>query len=127
LVMESVMKVLVVEDDPLIREFAAQVLLDEGFAVIEAENGEQALEECSKKVADILFTDIRLPGVIDGWHIAEECRKHDPTLPVIYATAFSPVPRRAVPGSIFLRKPYQPDQVVRAIRQLFGDRTPNGG
>lgn len=116
------MRVLVVEDDPLIRDFAAQILLDEGFEVIEAETGEQALEECGKKIADVLFTDIRLPGAVDGWDVAEHCREHDPVLPVIYATGFSPVPRRAVPGSIFLRKPYHPDQVIQAIKRLSLDR-----
>ena len=49
--------------------------------------GKQALAWCKRRVADVLVTDIRLPGRIDGWQIAERCREHDPGLPVIYATA----------------------------------------
>jgi ferritin-like metal-binding protein YciE len=54
--------------------------------VIEASDGEEALAWCKQRVADVLVTDIRLPGRIDGWQIAERCREHDPELPVIYAT-----------------------------------------
>jgi CheY-like chemotaxis protein len=54
--------------------------------------------------ADVLLTDIQLPGEIDGWLIAERCREHDPGLPVIYATGYSPVQARPVPGSLSLQK-----------------------
>ena len=83
------MRILVVEDDPLIREFVVEALREEGYEVIHAANGEQALAWCKRRVADVLVTDIRLPGRIDGWQIAERCREHDPGLPVIYATVFS--------------------------------------
>src|SRR3954469_21283234 len=84
-------RILLVEDDPLIREFVVEALREEGFEVIHAANGEQALIWCGRKVADVLVTDIKLPGNVDGWQIAERCREHDPGLPVIYATGFSPV------------------------------------
>jgi DNA-binding response OmpR family regulator len=83
--------VLVVEDDPLIREIVVEALQDAGFDVIQASDREEALAWCRQRLADGLITDIRLPGRIDGWQIAERCREHDPSLPVIYATAFSPV------------------------------------
>jgi DNA-binding response OmpR family regulator len=71
-------RVLVVEDDPLIREFLVEALREEGFDVIHAADGEQALAWCGRKVADVLITDIRLPGKIDGWQIAELCRNMTP-------------------------------------------------
>src|SRR4051812_21574256 len=100
------MKILVVEDDPLLRMMTVDVLTDEGFEVIQCETGEQAIAECRSGIADILFTDIRLPGKITGWDIAELCRDSHPHLPVIYATGYSHVAARPVPGSIWLQKPY---------------------
>ena len=112
------MRILVVEDDPLIREFVVEALREEGYEVIHAGNGEDALALCQRRLADVLVTDIKLPGQIDGWQIAERCREHDPGLPVIYATGFSPVAARPVPGSLSLQKPCQPEEIVKAVRQV---------
>lgn len=87
------MRILVVEDDPLILEFASEALREAGYEVTTACDGHQALNQCRQRTADLLVTDIRLPGDISGWEIAEECRKHDPDLPVIYASGFSPCRR----------------------------------
>ena len=73
----------------------------------------------------VLVTDIRLRGGVDGWQIAERCREHDPLLQVIYATGFSPVETRPVPGSLTLPKPYQPDRLVKAVRQMGKERRPS--
>lgn len=116
------MRILFVEDDPLICEFIVEALRDAGYQVFHARTGEEALAWCERKVADVLVTDIVLPGKIDGWQIAERCREHDPGLPVIYATGFSPVEPHPVPGSVSLRKPYHPDEVVTAVKKLGGDR-----
>jgi DNA-binding response OmpR family regulator len=112
------MRVLVVEDDPLIREFVVEALREEGFDVIHAADGEQALAWCGRRAADVLVTDVRLPGKVDGWQIAERCREHHPELPVIYTTGFSPVAPRPVAGSLLLQKPFHPDEIVRAVRQV---------
>lgn len=113
------MRVLIVEDDPLIREFVVEALREEGFEVIHAADGEQALAWCGRRAADVLVTDIELPGKVDGWQIAERCREQNPGLPVIYATGFSPVSPRPVPGSLMLRKPFQPEQIVQAVREIM--------
>jgi len=114
------MKILVVEDDHLVREMAVEALTDEGFEVIEAATGEDAIAYCREGAADVLFTDIRLPGSVTGWDIAEECRRINPTMPVIYATGYSHVGPRPVAGSVWFQKPYRPEQVVDAIRSLTG-------
>ena len=118
------MRILVVEDDPLIREFVVEALREEGHQVIHAADGEQALECCRRRAADVLITDVKLPGQLDGWQIAERCREHDPELPVIYATGFSPSAPRPVSGSLLLQKPYDPEQIVRAVRQVTGSPSP---
>ncbi|MFT4118136.1 hypothetical protein [Bradyrhizobium sp.] len=58
------------------------------------------------------------PEKIDGWQIAESCREHDPHLPVICATGFSPVKPRPVAGSLMLQKPYHPDDIVKAVKDV---------
>jgi CheY-like chemotaxis protein len=124
---EPSVRVLVVEDDHLIREFVVEALREAGYDVIHASTGEEALAWCKRQAADVLFTDIRLPGKVDGWQIAEHCREHDPDLPVIYATGFSPVEARPVPGSLSLQKPYHPDEIVKAVGQLGRGRgAPSG-
>lgn len=116
------MRVLVVEDDLLIREFVVEALREAGFHVVHASTGEEALTWCKRQFADVLVTDIQLPGKIDGWQIAEHCREHDPDLPVIYATGFSPLKARPVPGSRSLQKPYHPEELVKAVREAGGER-----
>lgn len=119
---EPPVSVLLVEDDPLIREFVVEALRDAGYHVIHASTGEEALDWCKRHVADVLVTDVRLPGNIDGWQIAERCRQSDPELPVIYATGYSPSASRPVPGSRIVKKPFHPDEVVRMVRELGGQK-----
>jgi CheY-like chemotaxis protein len=112
--------VLVVEDEELVRETIVSELQDAGFAVLEAETAEQGIELLEESPVGVLFTDIRLPGRLDGWDLAEKARALYPNLPVIYATGFSAVQPRLVPESIFLRKPYLPSAVIAAIEKLTG-------
>jgi CheY-like chemotaxis protein len=77
-----------------------------------------SLAWCGRRAADVLVTDIRLPGKVDGWQIAERSREYNPDLPVIYATGFSPVAPRPVAGSLLLHKPFLPQEIVRAVRQV---------
>lgn len=112
------MRILVVEDDQLIRETVADILVGEGFEVLEAESGEEALDFCGEHSADLIFTDIRLAGPLTGWDVAERCRAENPGIPVIYATGFSDVRLRPVPGSLFFRKPYRPEQILAAIHSF---------
>ena len=68
---------------------------------------------------DILFTDIRLPGSLDGWEVARVARRARTALPVIYATGYTVDRMAEVPGAIFLHKPYQPSTIVETIRRLL--------
>nr|WP_249803734.1 response regulator [Bradyrhizobium zhengyangense] len=91
---------------------------DAGYHVIHASTGEKALAWCNRRIADVLVTDVRLPGKVDGWQIAERYREQCPNLPVIYATGFSPVPPRPVPGSRIVQEPFRPEEIVRIIEKL---------
>jgi len=111
-------KVLVVEDEFLVRMVAVEALTVAGFEVLEAGDGHEAVAHCSEKNLDLLFTDIQLPGGIDGWEIAKRCRCSQPMLPVVYATAFARDETRAVPGSVLFRKPYTPHQLIGIVQTL---------
>jgi CheY-like chemotaxis protein len=112
--------VLFVEDEPLVRDIIAEELRDAGFDVLVAEDGDVASAFLAASAAvDVLFTDIRLPGQLDGWAIARLARQLRSNLPVIYASGYTVDRSAQVPGAIFLNKPYQPSQVVEAIERLL--------
>lgn len=110
--------VLLVEDEELVREVLCEELSDQGFRVIEAADGTDALEALKREPVDLLLTDIRLPGDLDGWGIAEFSRQRAGQLPVVYMTGFATGHERAVPGSIVLKKPFMPDELIAAIGAL---------
>src|SRR5215218_5182452 len=111
--------VLVVEDEILLSDVIADELEDAGYRVITSLTGEEGLVvlEGPDRV-DLLFTDIRLPGKVDGWRLAEAARSLRPGLPIVYASGFSVEQPREVAGSRFLSKPYRPSAVVNLFQQL---------
>lgn len=110
-------RVLVVEDEYLVRDMIAHELSIAGFDVIEAASAEDglALAPAGERL-DLLFTDIRLPGM-NGWLLAQEIRARHANVPVIYASGYAermtPLPR-----SKFLQKPYLPSQVLQSAAEL---------
>ena len=108
--------VLIVEDEFLICEWVAQSLSDQGFAVQTASNAYDALEHLASDQVDVLFTDINLPGAMDGAALARRAREMWPHLPVIYASARTTLaPESRVPGAIMVPKPYEPALVGRLL------------
>ena len=91
---------LVVEDDWLLRDDIAMELKSEGWHVVEAVNGEAALDLFDTHSIDVLFTDIQLGGRLNGWDVAEALRAQNPELAVIYSSGADKY--RAV---YFLRSP----------------------
>ena len=79
--------ILVVEDEPLIRAAIVANLEEAGFFVHEAAEGSEAIEiiDAGQRL-DALLTDIRMPGAVDGWAVAEHARRRRQDIPVIYAT-----------------------------------------
>ena len=80
--------------------------------------GKDELAWRTRRVADVLVTDVRLPGEVDGWQVAERFREQDPERPVIYASGFSPVTPRPLSGSCIVQKPFYPAEIARTIREL---------
>jgi len=110
-------RVLLVEDEFLIREWIAQALTEQGFAVKTAGNATEALHQIAFGPVDILLTDINLPGTMDGAVLARRMRELKPDLPVIYASARARLLEQGdrVPGSLLLPKPYDPATLVRLL------------
>src|SRR5262245_23116274 len=114
-------RVLVVEDEALIGEMIGEALTDSGFEVCVAANADQALEHLADGFApDVLFTDIGLPGDMDGSLLAFAARKLCPDLSVVYASAAwdALANIRTVPGSVFVPKPYSPRKICSLLTRL---------
>lgn len=99
--------VLVVEDDPLVRDLLAGNLQSAGFAVSEAETGDEALRLfLTHQQYDLVFTDVQMPGSIDGLGLAQAVHDRNPALPVIVTSGA--LGRGSVPGPFhFIAKPYR--------------------
>jgi CheY-like chemotaxis protein len=116
----SPIRVLLVEDEFFIGELVADYLAEHGFAVRYVANGADALRHLASEPVDVLFTDIDLPGGIDGTTLARSARERFPGLPVVYASGRARVLETAmrVPGSIFVAKPYLPAAVGRLLARV---------
>src|ERR1700722_19965188 len=112
--------ILIVEDEALVRLSAVGMLEDAGFRMIEAVNSDKALELlAADSDVQLLFTDINLPGTIDGLALARQVHDRWPRIGIIIASARSmPQPRELPAGSHFHQKPYDADAVVRHAREL---------
>lgn len=113
------LRVLVVEDEFLIRMTLAEALVDEGFHVIEAESGDDALPILkSDPEIKLLLTDIQLPGVLNGRTLATQAREHIPSLPIIFMTGQPDMSDRANDRDVFISKPYTLFEICEAARRL---------
>lgn len=111
--------VLVVEDESLVRELIVLELEDAGFEVVTAASGDEASYILPKmRRIDLLLTDIRMPGRINGWVLADMARCRCPKLPVIYTSGFAPQQGMEVEDSLFLAKPYRAGEILSAIEKL---------
>lgn len=112
--------VLVVEDEPLLREMIAFEFELSGFEVIDAGSAEEALQRLAEmRALDLLFTDIRLPGM-DGWSLATAVRARHADAPVIYASG-NAERQDLLPRSEFIQKPYRPEQIFQVAAGLGVD------
>ena len=116
-------KILVVEDDPLIRDIVEEALLEGGFQVAVATSGEEAVELLTTKNSDYraLVTDIGLLGTLDGWDVARRARENESEFPVVYMSGEHGADwtSKGVPNSVMLGKPFAPAQLVTAVSNLL--------
>jgi CheY-like chemotaxis protein len=112
--------VLIVDDDRYIREALTELLVDEGYDVKAAEDGQRALEICrSEPAPDLILLDLAMP-VMDGLEFAR-VKAAEPSLsriPICVMTASGPGAPLPKEASVVLRKPLDPDELMAAIKQL---------
>jgi CheY-like chemotaxis protein len=119
------LKVLVVEDEPLLLYMLADTLEEAGFSVSAVSSGDDALaclETADQNQA--LVTDINLGRrQLTGWDIARRAREHDPRMPVVYVTGDSAHhwTTLGVPNSILISKPFAHQEVVTALAKTISE------
>jgi len=111
-------RVLVVEDEFLIRMLIADHLRDAGFTVVEAINGDEAIAILMSGASiDLVYTDVRMPGSADGMAVLGFVKRTQPNMPVLMTSGHL-APEQAYAGGAegFLAKPCDADSVVAAIQ-----------
>lgn len=123
----QVVQVLVVEDEPLVRMDIVDFLERDGFDVAEAGNADEAVAmlELDPRIR-ILFTDIDMPGSMDGLKLAAAVRDRWPPVQIVVTSGHMMVDVADLPdGGVFFSKPYQARVVADALRQILdGPHTP---
>lgn len=117
--------VLVVEDDLLQRIYASSILEDAGFEVVEAANANEAILILeARKDIRVVFTDIEMPGSMDGLKLARAIRDRWPPIELILTSGRHRLGADAIPArGRFLAKPYEPDVLIAVISAFAaGDR-----
>ncbi|UPK31276.1 response regulator [Bradyrhizobium sp. 195] len=114
--------ILIVEDEFLLRMDSVEVLEDAGFEVIPAVNADEAIAILSARSdIHVVFTDIQMPGSMDGLKLARFVRDRWPPIKIVATSGHVPIEDDDLPaGSVFLPKPYRSAQVVGVLRELTG-------
>jgi CheY-like chemotaxis protein len=111
--------VLIVEDEVLIRLLLADALRQEDYDVIEAANADEAISVLDASPSpDILITDVKMPGSIDGFELAAYVRRTKPRLKVIITSGHAGPDRALGVADVFLPKPYELALIVRRVQAL---------
>jgi CheY-like chemotaxis protein len=118
--------ILVVEDDPLVRDLVITQLCSLGYMTIAAADGRKALALVERGVAfDLLFTDVIMPNGINGQELAGEVAKRRPGTRVLFTSGYTDNAMihhgRLDEGVLLLSKPYRMSQLARMVRKALGD------
>ncbi|GIP32148.1 response regulator transcription factor [Paenibacillus sp. J2TS4] len=120
--------ILIVEDEPILREIMKDYLLDEGYAVLEAGDGKQALALFQEHEVDLIILDIMLPE-LDGWAVCRRIRKSS-NVPIIMLTARSDEDDTLLGFELgaddYVTKPYSPPILLARAKRLLENRRVSG-
>ncbi len=114
--------ILLVDDDEALRRFVRRILMQQGFHVIEASDGAEALEVASAydQPVDLLLTDVIMPKV-NGLALARRLLQERPAIRVLYMSGYMEKSMLLAkhPESVLLQKPFTPETLIAAVRQVF--------
>lgn len=120
--MKATKKVLVVDDDPVVGSSFDRVLAGKGYAVIHASDGEEALERLARDDYDVVYTDIKMPGM-SGLEVARRIKASRPWLPVVIVTGYGSEANekeaKELGATAFLRKPLSPEMIEGSMDQAL--------
>ena len=124
--MNAKLQVLVIDDDAVVGRSFDRVLSDKGYEVSTAVSGEQAMETLENTNFDVVFTDIKMPGM-DGLEVTERIKAKFPWTPVVvitgYGTQANEVRASVLGASSFVRKPLTPEMIESITLQAVNDAT----
>jgi two-component system, response regulator PdtaR len=114
--------ILIVEDEFLLRLDSAETIESAGFEVIQAANADEAIAVLKARPdIHVVFTDIQMPGSMDGLKLARFVRDRWPPIKIVATSGRVMVSDDDLPaGSVFLPKPYRGDQIVETLREITG-------
>ena len=116
--------VLVVEDEPILRLHALDIVEEAGFTAIEAKNADEAIAilESRSDIA-LLYTDINMPGSMDGLKLAHAVRDRWPPIKIVVVSGHVQVDENELPSdSRFFGKPFEAEKMIGELRSLIADR-----
>jgi two-component system OmpR family response regulator len=120
-----VRRILIVDDEPSVRDVMATVLLDAGYSVQTAADGHIALQIIDLAPPDLVITDVMMPH-LDGWALLDKAHERNPSLPVILMSAGDWIRRRRtahIPDhAVFLAKPFAVEDLLELVGRLTGSR-----
>jgi CheY-like chemotaxis protein len=112
--------VLIVEDEPLLRLMAVDVVEDAGFSAVEASDADEAIRILESRTdITIVFTDIDMPGSMDGLRLAAAVRDRWPPIQIIVTSGYAQLVDTDLPrGAVFFRKPYDIEKVTAQLQAM---------
>jgi two-component system cell cycle sensor histidine kinase/response regulator CckA len=112
--------ILVVEDEPVLRDLARLILKEQGYRVLEAASGVEALRvwQDERRGIDLLLTDMVMPEGMSGRELADKLKTDKPSLKVICVSGYN-VEEVNQPGVVFLQKPYTRLSLARVVRDCL--------
>jgi len=117
--------VLIVEDDALVRRYVVTQIESLGYTTLEAANAAEALKIVdTTEIIDLLFTDVIMPGAMNGRQLVEEALKRRPSLKTLYTSGYTENAivhhGRLDSGVLLLAKPYRKAELARMLRLALG-------
>jgi DNA-binding NtrC family response regulator len=121
------MKILVVDDDAIVIKSCRRILEAEGFEVSSVPSADKALEALKSYDFDLLLIDVKMPKH-DGMYLMKEIKKNWPEIPIIIMSGY-PTPETIAEvlklgATLFIPKPFKPDELVKSVRQVLKNVPP---
>lgn len=115
-IMSFVPKIMIVDDEPLIRAYARQIVEEAGYAAIEAANADQAMQLLADEGIAAMVTDVQMPGSMDGLQLARSVKARWPAIAIVVMSGrHLPLPTDVPVGTCFLSKPFSEQRLVNVL------------